>query len=119
MQIKVKHPIDEKNRNQEEFIKNLKDESEKEFYLLMFSFGNATYLYHNLPYEAIEQDYVEWLEGLDEPIKNDIINKGFEASKSILSFTRYVREKNDIGLEEFLKQKMGEIDYKKFKLLHS
>ena len=69
MQIKVKHPIDEKNRNQEEFIKNLKDESQKKFLSLMFSLGNATYLYHNLPYEAIEQDYVEWLEGLTNLLK--------------------------------------------------
>ena len=46
-------------------------------------------------------------------------NTGFEACKSVLSFTRYVREKNDIGLEEFAKEQMGENDYQKFKLLHS
>ena|SRR5690554_3805872 len=119
MQIKVKHPLKEKNRNQEEFIKNLKDEPDKEFHSLLFSYGNATYLYHNLPYEATEQDYNEWLEGLNEPIKSDMKDKGFEACKSILSFTRYVREKNDIGLEEFVKKQMGENDYQKFTLLHS
>lgn len=119
MQIKVKHPIDEKNRNQEEFIKNLEEDSDKNFHSLLFAFGNATYLYHNLAFEATEADYKEWLEGLSEPIRNDMKNKGFEACKSILSFTRYVREKNDVGLEEFVKQKMGEIDYKKFMLLHS
>lgn len=119
MQIKVKHPIEENNLKQEKFIKNLEDESDKNVHSLLFAFGNATYLYHNLAFEATEADYKEWLEGLGEPISNDMKNKGFEACKSIVSFTRYVREKNDVGLEEFLKQKMGKIDYKKFKLLHS
>lgn len=117
MQIKVKHPIEENNLKQEKFIKNLEKESEKNFHSLLFAFGNATYLYHNLPFEATEADYKEWLEGLGKPIRNDMEKKGFEACKSILSFTRYAREKNDIGMEQFIKGKMGEKDYQKFKSL--
>lgn len=119
MQIKVKHPIEEKNRNQEEFLNNLKEESEKEYHSLIFSYGNAIYLYYNLPYEASEQDYKEWLGGLNDSLREYMESKGFEACKSVLSFTRYVREKNDIGLEDFAKEQMGENDYQKFKLLHS
>ena len=119
MQIKVKHPIKEKNRNQEEFLNNLKEESEKEHHALLFSYGNATYLYHNLSVKATVQDYEEWLQGLNEPIKSDMQNKGFEGCKGILSFMRYVREKHDIGLEEFVKEQMGENDYQKFTQLHS
>lgn len=118
MQIKVKHPIEENNLKQEEFIKNLEEESDKNFHSLLFAFGNATYLYHNLAFEATESDYKEWLEGLGEPIRNDMKNKGFEACKSILSFTRYVREKKDIGMVEFIKEQMGEQEYQRFKLLN-
>src|SRR5690606_18056927 len=57
--------------------------------------------------------------GLNEPIKSDMQNKGFEGCKGILSFMRYVREKHDIGLEEFVKEQMGENDYQKFTQLHS
>lgn len=29
--------------------------------------------------------------------------EGFEKAKTVLSFTRYVLEKNDVGLDEYLK----------------
>jgi len=118
MQIKVKHPIEDNNLKEEEFIKNLEEESDKNFHSLLFAFGNATYLYHNLAFEATEADYKEWVEGLGEPIRNDMKNKGFEACKSIVSFSRYVREKNDIGMMEFIKEQMGEQEYQRFKLLN-
>src|SRR5690554_297668 len=100
MQIKVKHPIEEKNRNQEEFLNNLTEESDKQYHSLIFSYGNAIYLYYNLPYEASEQDYKEWLGGLNDSLREYMESKGFEACTSVLSFSRYVREKNDIARGE-------------------
>ena len=44
-------------------------------------------------------------------------NKGFEKCKMILSFTRYVRERKDIGMEEFVKEKMGIEEYEKYQYL--
>ena len=114
--IRVKHPLDKCNIEQESFLENVSEEL-KEFHSLMFSYGNATYLYHNLPVEPTLQDFNEWLGGLDGNIQKDMEKRGFEACKGVLSFTRYVREKRDIGLDEFVKEKMGKEDYEKYKLL--
>lgn len=116
MEIKVKHPIEECNVKQRGFIDNIPD-SDKESHSLLFSYGNACYLYHNLEIDPTEQDYKEWLSGLNGNFKKDMEIKGFDACRGILSFTRYVREKNDIGMEEFIRQKMGEETYQKYKSL--
>lgn len=114
--ITVKHPLEQCNIAQENFISNIADQ-DKEYHSLLFSYGNASYLYHNLPIEPAFEDYTEWLEGLNEKIRKDMQSKGFEACKNILSFTRYVREKRDIGMEDFVKEKMGIEQYSKFKEL--
>ena len=41
--------------------------------------------------------------------------KGFEECKSVLPFTRYVNERNDIGLDEFLKENLTIQDYEAHK----
>lgn len=43
--------------------------------------------------------------------------KGFEECKSILSFTRYVRERQDIGLEAFVRDLMGENDFNEYQYM--
>lgn len=112
--ITVKHPLEKYNTAQENFISNLADE-DKEYHSLLFSYGNASYLYHHLPIEPTLEDYTEWLEGLDENFRKEMQSKGFESCKNILSFTRYVREKRDIGMEDFVIEKMGTEQYRKFK----
>lgn len=114
--IKVKHPLEQKNINQENFVQSV-SENEREFHELLFSYGNAVYIYHSLDIEPTLQDYEEWLEGLDEVIRIDMEKKGFEKCKTILSFTRYVRERKDIGMEEFVKEKMGIEEYEKYQYL--
>lgn len=114
--IKVKHPLEQKNINQENFIQSI-SENEREYHELLFSYGNAVYIYHSLDIEPTLQDYEEWLDGLDEVIRLDMENKGFEKCKMILSFTRYVRERKDIGMEEFVKEKMGIEEYEKYQYL--
>lgn len=66
--INVKHPLEKYNTAQENFINNLADK-DKEYHSLLFSYGNASYLYHNLPIEPTFEDYTEWLEGLQENIR--------------------------------------------------
>jgi len=117
MEIKVKHPIEEYNIKQQDFINQLSNETDKEYHCLLFSFGNATIYYHKLEIEPTLKDYNEWLEGLDPNIRQDMYNRGFDNCKNILSFTRYVREKRDIGMEQFVREKMGEETYKKYKLI--
>ncbi len=44
-------------------------------------------------------------------------NRGFENCKTILSFACYVQGKSDIGMEEFVKEKMGSSDFEKYQSL--
>lgn len=114
--INVKHPIEELNRNQQNFIDSLPDD-QKDYHSLLFSYGNAAYRYYNLKVEPTKEDYDEWLQGLEGHFKIDMERNGFENCKSILSFARYVREKRDIGLEDFILDVMGKKDYENFKKL--
>ena len=69
--IKFKHPLEEKNIIQENYIKNVV-ESDREFHELMFSYTNAVYVYINLRNESTYQDYIDWLDGLDEVSRIDM-----------------------------------------------
>lgn len=110
--IKVKHPDETRNASQNKFLDSL-NEQDKEKQALMFSYGNATYKYHTLDIKSTIEDFNEWIDGLDEPIKSGMKDLGFQKCTGVLSFTRYVREKKDIGMEDFLKNEMGS-DYSKY-----
>lgn len=114
--VKVKHPKEEINRSQERFIAACHPD-QRRYHELLFTLGNITYRYHM---EAVkkhpeEKDYKEWLEGLPEKIRKDMELKGFEWCKNVLPFTRYIMEKNDIGLEEYIKRHMDIDDYEEYK----
>jgi hypothetical protein len=57
----------------------------------------------------------EWLCGLQENIKDIMRSKGFEGCKTILPFTRYVNERNDVGMDEWMKENLSDEDYKAYK----
>lgn len=77
----------------------------------------AVYKYHRLAndFTPSEEDYKEWLAGLDKNIKKGMEEKGYIGCLGVLSFTRYVNEKNDIGLDEFVIRLMGRRDFTKYK----
>lgn len=83
------------------------------FHELMFCHGNITFRYHSDAHRCVptQEDYKEWLEGLPENVRNGMEKLGFEGCKTVLSFTRYVMEKNDIGLEEYIKMHMNNEDF--------
>jgi hypothetical protein len=85
----------------------------------MFTHGNITFRYHSDAhrFDPTQKDYKEWLEGLTENVRNGMKKLGFEGCKSVLSFTRYVMEKNDIGLEEYIKMHMDAEDYNEYRKL--
>lgn len=114
--IKVKHPLEHCNKMQEEMIVNTPID-EREFNELLFSYGNATYRYHARAkdFEPTKQDYIEWLSGLPSELKKDMEERGFSGCQGILSFTRYVNEKNDIGMEEYVRELMGPEAYSNYK----
>lgn len=107
--IKVKHPLEQCNKMQEEMLANT-PASEKAFNELLFSYGNAAYQYHYnaRDFKPTVEDYMEWLSGLEPGIKKGMEEKGFDGCLGVLSFTRYVNEKNEIGMDEYIKRLMGE-----------
>ncbi len=112
------HPDEERNKAQAKFLAGCLPE-DRRFHELMFMVGNATYRYHQeaRKFEPTIEDWSEWIEGLEDPIKSAMQLKGFEKSKSILSFTRYVMEKNDVGLEEYLKQSLSQKDFEDYQTI--
>ena len=113
--IKVKHPDESCNQMQEALLANCPAEKRRYFELL-FTHGNITYRYHQeaREFNPTELDFKEWLEGLPENIRRDMERQGFEASKGLLSFTRYVNEKNDIGIDEYVRQQMDLEDWAEY-----
>ncbi|RNI31772.1 hypothetical protein EFA69_06115 [Rufibacter immobilis] len=109
--IKIKHPDKDCNSSQEALLASCPAD-QRRFNELLFTIGNITYRYHQAAkdFSPSLQDYHEWLEGLPETVRKGMQEKGFERCKSVLSFTRYVNEKNDIGLEEYIRQQMDAED---------
>jgi hypothetical protein len=110
----MKHPDPKIQANQESFLKQCPDE-QKEFHESLFRIGNAAYIYHQqagIGNNISEEYYQEWLDGLPDNIKKEMQKQGFEACKTILSFTRYVNERSDIGMDEWMKNHLSEEDFK-------
>ena len=107
------HPLEKCRKEQEKFLKEC-TENQREFHAAIFRIGNAAYRYHRLAEETSEKIlrsyYPEWLEGLPPGIKDDMKKKGFEECRTMLSFTRYVNERNDIGMDEWMKEHLSDED---------
>ena len=112
----MKHPEEKYNRKQERLLSQLSEE-ERLFHQRMFNIGNTTYCYHQQVrktadgIEPTEGDFAEWLEGLPENMRNDMAARGFEQCKTALPFTRYVLEKHDIGMSEWMRTHLSEEDF--------
>lgn len=110
----MKHPNPKIQSNQAEFLKQCPEEL-KEFHERLFRIGNAAYIYHQQSRsvnDKISKEYFqEWLDGLPDNIKKDMKNKGFEVCKTMIPFTRYVNERSDIGMDEWMKNHLSDDDY--------
>lgn len=116
--IKVKHPDESCNAMQAAFLEQCPAD-QRRFHELFYTYANIVYRYHSGAREFAPtlQEYQEWLEGLPENIRKDMQEKGVDDCKGVLSFTRYVNEKNDVGLEEYIKQHMDPADYAEYRQL--
>lgn len=112
---KMKHPNKQQQENQAKFLSELPEE-EREEHARIFRFGNAAYIYHQeaADLEPTETDFEEWLAGLPENIRKGMREKGFESCKNVLSFSRYVLEKNDMGMKEWMKNHLSDEDYNEY-----
>ncbi|ARS38069.1 hypothetical protein [Pontibacter actiniarum] len=116
--IKVKHPVEECNISQEKLLAACPAE-ERRYHELVFTVGNISYRYHHeaREYSPNLEDYQEWLEGLPENVRRGMEQLGFEGCRNVLSFTRYVMEKHDVGMEEYTMQHMGAEDYAAYQVI--
>jgi phage gp29-like protein len=55
-----------------------------------------------------------WIESLSEPIKSSLRTKGYVFSKNALPFLRFVAEMNDLGLDQFMKERLTEKDFERY-----
>lgn len=111
----MEHPNSECRKMQDEFLKNCPPE-EREFHARLFRYGNAAYIYHQLVKapknkDSLKMYFEEWLQGLPPNIAEDMKKKGFEQCKSLFPFTRYVNERADIGMRDWMKEHLSEEDY--------
>ena len=111
----MQHPNKEQREVQAKFLAQLPNEQRQQ-HARLFRFGNASYIYHkeSAVLHPTEADFEEWLIALPEDLQSYMKNKGFELCKGVLSFTRYVMEKNDIGMDEWMKNHLSEDDYKEY-----
>jgi len=113
----MKHPDEETRKKQIEYLNNCKPE-ERSYHEQMLRIGNAAYVYHSKANETdnvkLEIYYNDWLEELPPPIKEDMKELGFEGCKNVLPFTRYVNERNDEGLDEWMRENLSEEDYREY-----
>lgn len=105
------HPDPDCNRYQAEFLEKC-PAGDRAMHELIFKIGNATFRYHELAktYQPTEADWKEWIAGLPDPVQSAMREKGFDDCRTILSFTRYVNEKNDVGLDAYLKENISPKD---------
>ena len=77
--------------------------------------GNASYIYHQQAVPIQENRlimyYKEWLEGLPPNISRHMRMLGFEACKTMIPFTRYVNERNDIGMRDWMQEHLSPSDF--------
>ena len=112
------HPDPECRKKQNEFLINC-PKDERELHARLFRFGNAAYRYHQLTsstdYARMKFFYQEWLQGLPADISYEMKKIGFEGCKDLFPFTRYVNERKDIGMDEWMKEHLSSEDYRNFK----
>lgn len=112
----MEHPRKQQRENQKKMLAELPEELREE-HARLFRFGNTAYIYHQQAeeFEATETDFEEWLSGLPKDIRNDMEMQGFELCKGVVSFSRYVLEKNDIGMDRWMEQHLSKDDYKEYR----
>jgi len=112
----MEHPDKIIRKNQKDYLAR-QPEKDREYEAQIFRIGNAACNYYQLAScdtsrDFLEMCYKEWLEGLSPPISAEMKKKGFEGCRAVLAFKRYVNERKDIGMDEWMKAHLSEEDYK-------
>ena len=108
----MQHPNKKQRKHQAKVLADLPEEQREE-HAQLFRFINAAYIYHTQAkaFNPTKEDFEEWLTGLPKNIRNHMEIIGFALCKDVVSFQRYVLEKNDIGMDKWMKNNLSENDY--------
>lgn len=105
----IRHPDARTHQNQLAFLETLA-EPEKSDHAQLFRFGNAAMHYYNKE-QATEEDYLDWLEGLNEPMLSGMKKRGFEGCKNTIPLLRHALERRDVGINQFVKSLLNHEDF--------
>lgn len=80
---------------------------------ILFRIGQTTTSYYKQlkAQELTENDFKQWIESLQEPMKGAFSKKGLMECRGILNFQRFILELQDKGLNDYLKRELSEDDY--------
>ncbi len=110
----MEHPNSKRGIARAEYLSRLPEE-ERENKAGEIGIGNACYIYHQQAVPIQENRlimyYKGWLEGLPTNISRQTRTLGFEACKTMIPFTRYVSERNDIGMRDRMKKHLSASDF--------
>ncbi|MFY0689170.1 MAG: hypothetical protein JXQ90_18515 [Cyclobacteriaceae bacterium] len=114
----MKHHINKVEKNQQEFLINIPEDSERLIHAQLFRIGNAALHYHqqaSINSEPTEEDFSEWLEGLPKHIAVKLKESGLQKCKTHFPFTRYLMEKQDVGMDAWMRKNLSEEDFTHWK----
>lgn len=108
------HPNPECQRNQQELL-DLLDGELLEMMAYTNRVGNVTFHYYSQrEADPTEEDYKDWLLGLQKEIAQIHSRRGYEASRGVLGLRRHAAERNDMGLDAYMRESVSEADYRKW-----
>lgn len=114
------HPDPKCQRNQRAYLDAALDEEVRKMLAFTFRTGNVTMHYcRSQQAEPTPEDYADWLEGLPETNRRYNARQGFEKSKTVLGLRRHAAERNDLGLDAYMKESVSPQDYAEWRKLGS
>lgn len=105
----VRHPDDKIHSNQVRFLDAMSD-PDKSRHAQLFRFGNAAMHYYQKT-EPTEDDYEDWLLGLPDNLKKHMTAKGYQGCKSSLPLQRHALERQDVGMDQFIRKLLNDRDF--------
>lgn len=109
-----RHPDEACHQNQKELLARQENHAERARIAQLLRWGNATYCYYHHEADVTETDYLEWLEGLPARTQATMRALGHTGLRESLPLRRYVLEKNDIGISDFLKILLSPYDWQAY-----
>ncbi|MCE7072599.1 hypothetical protein LZG74_19960 [Dyadobacter sp. CY327] len=91
-------------------------EDQRDFMAFIFRTTNVSdYYYTEQDAEPCQEDFAEWLDGLDPEMAKRLRAEGFERHRLSLPLRRHAAERKDLGLDQYMIQYLSEQDYNRLR----